>query len=196
CGLIEPSEGTIEIDGVDLATRPKPELWASLAVMFQEPVRYQATVRDNVRFGDLASDPGPSRLRECAREAGLDEAIEGFEAGWETFLGTWFESGRDLSVGQWQRLALARVGLRRAPLLLLDEPTSAMDVWSEAAWFERLREVARGRTVVLITHRLTAARHADRVHVLDRGQSIESGSHESLIAAGGRYAESWQARPG
>ena len=104
-------------------------------------------------------------------------------------LGYWFEKGAELSVGEWQRVALARAFFRQAPIILLDEPTSAMDPWAEADWLRRFRDLAAGRTAILITHRFTTAMLADEIHVMEDGRIIESGSHRDLIARGGRYAE-------
>jgi ATP-binding cassette subfamily B protein len=105
-----------------------------------------------------------------------------------------FSKGTDLSVGEWQRIALARAFLRQAPIILLDEPTSAMDSWSEADWLQRFRSLANGRTVVIITHRFTTAMRADVIHVMAEGQIVESGSHDELLALGGPYAQSWRAQ--
>jgi len=106
-------------------------------------------------------------------------------------LGRWFAGGTELSVGEWQRIALARAFLRQAPIIILDEPTSALDPWAEADWLERFRKLAAGRTSIIITHRFTTAMHADVIQVMDRGQIIESGSHHELLEAGGLYAQSW-----
>jgi ATP-binding cassette subfamily B protein len=111
-------------------------------------------------------------------------------------LGKWFEEGVELSGGEWQRIALARALLRDTPILLLDEPTSAMDSWAEADWFDRFRQAAAGRTTILITHRFTTAMQADIIHVMQDGRIVESGSHEKLLALGGRYAYSWHRQTG
>jgi ATP-binding cassette subfamily B protein len=114
--------------------------------------------------------------------------------GYDTVLGKWFANGVDLSVGEWQRLALARAFFRRAEILILDEPTSALDSWAEADWFDRFRSLAAGRSAIIITHRFTIARSADMIHVMDAGRIVESGKHDDLIALGGEYARSWLAQ--
>ena len=114
--------------------------------------------------------------------------------GYDNLLGKWFEGGAELSVGEWQRVALARAFLRRTPVIVLDEPTSAMDPWAEADWLARFRRLAAGRTAVVITHRFTTAMHADIIHVMSGGRVVESGSHEELVGAGGLYSQSWLAQ--
>src|SRR5262249_29879783 len=122
------------------------------------------------------------------------EVVARLPGGYDQPLGKLFEDGRELSVGEWQRVALARAFLRQAPILLLDEPTSAMDSWSEADWMRRLRPLAAGRTAGIITHRLTTAKRADVIHVMANGRVVESGSHSELLACGGRYAQAWTAQ--
>ena len=114
--------------------------------------------------------------------------------GYDTLLGKWFAGGAELSGGEWQRLALARAFLRRAQIVILDEPTSFMDSWAEVDWFDRFRELAAGRTAIFITHRFLIAKRADVIHVMDQGRIVESGSHDELLALGGRYAQSWAAQ--
>ncbi len=190
CRLYDPQSGVVEIDGVDLRRFRVRELRRAISVLFQEPVRYSASAGENIAYGDLAATP--EAVAAATRAAGAAAVVADLPRGAETLLGSWFAGGSELSVGQWQRLALARAFLRRAPLILLDEPTSAMDVWAEADWLRRFRELAAGRTALLITHRLTTAMQADRIHLLDGGRVAESGSHQELLALGGRYAESWQ----
>ena len=113
---------------------------------------------------------------------------------YETLLGKWFAEGTELSAGEWQRLALARAFLRRAEIIVLDEPTSLMDPWSEADWFDRFRALVRGRTGIVITHRFTIAKRADMIYVMQSGRIVESGKHEDLLALGGLYAQSWTAQ--
>ena len=111
--------------------------------------------------------------------------------GYETSLGKWFRNGTELSAGEWQKIALARAFVRQAPIIVLDEPTSFMDSWAEVEWMSRFRSLAKGRTGVVITHRFTTAMRADLIYVLDRGQVIETGSHNDLLSQGGLYANSW-----
>jgi ATP-binding cassette subfamily B protein len=129
-----------------------------------------------------------------AQAAGADDLITRLPQGYDTLLGKWFIDGHELSVGEWQRLALARAFLRQASIILLDEPISAMDSWAEAEWLARFRQLAEGRTVVIITHRFTTAMRADVIHVIADGQIVESGCHQELLAYGGRYAQSWAAQ--
>jgi ATP-binding cassette subfamily B protein len=130
----------------------------------------------------------------AAEAAGAAAVVARLPGGYQQFLGKWFANGAELSEGQWQRIALARAYLRQSPLLILDEPTSAMDPWAEADWVASFRQLAAGRTAVLITHRFPIARLADVIHVMDRGRIVESGSHEELLRLDGLYAESWHAQ--
>jgi ATP-binding cassette subfamily B protein len=163
-------------------------------VLFQEPVRYAATVNENVepdRGPDAAWPTDPVVVERAVRASAAEAIVARLPHGYETLLGRWFETGTELSGGEWQRLALARALARETPILCMDEPTSAMDSWAEGEWFDRLRQAAAGRTTLIITHRFTTAMQADVIHVMQGGRIVESGTHEDLIALGGRYAESW-----
>ncbi len=191
CRFFDPEAGRIELDGIDVRAFKLADLRRLITVLFQSPVQYQASAAANIAMGDPAVLPEHSRIIAAARAAGAHDRIAELPREYETQLGRWFAEGSELSGGEWQRVALARAFFRQAQVILLDEPTSFMDSWAETDWFERLRTLAAGRTVILITHRFTIAMRADIIHVMHEGQIVESGSHEQLIARGGRYAESW-----
>jgi ATP-binding cassette subfamily B protein len=191
CRVYDPQAGRILMDGVDLREIDLLELWRSITVLFQEPVHYYETAGRNIAFGELVSEPSEDRIMQAARAAGAHEPIMRLPKKYETPLGKWF-GGDELSTGEWQRLALARAFLRQAPVMILDEPTSAMDSWAEADWMSRFRELAGGRTAILVTHRFTTAMQADVIHVMSAGRIIESGNHSELLDYNGKYALSWK----
>ena len=194
CRLYDPDQGSIKIDGVDLRQMDLAALRRAITVLFQQPVHYNATVAENIRLGALNEGLADTEIRAAADEAGAAEVINRLPDGYDTMLGKWFSQGAELSGGEWQRLALARAFARSAPIVLLDEPTSSMDSWAEADWLRRFRGAMVGRTVVLITHRFTTAMQADRIHVMNAGKIIESGTHAELLALERVYAESWNAQ--
>jgi ATP-binding cassette subfamily B protein len=191
CRFYDPTSGLVELDGIDLRRFDPVELRRSMTVMFQLPVSFQGSVRENITLSDLSRAGDTGEVESAARDAGLGELVSRLPAGYDTTLGKAFTGGTELSGGEWQRLALARSYFRRSPLIVLDEPTSSMDSWSEAQWFERFRHLATGATAIIITHRLTIARRADDIHVMENGTIVESGSHDALLEQGGRYARSW-----
>ena len=191
CRFYDPDAGKISIDNRDLKDFPVDDLRRLITVLFQQPVHYNTTVRENVMYGDLNLDRSEAEIQTAIRAAGAESVVSRLPEKEQTLLGRWFAGGTELSVGEWQRIALARAFLRRAPIIILDEPTSALDPWAEADWLERFRELARGRTSIIITHRFTTAMHADVIHVMDRGRIVESGSHHRLLEQRGLYAESW-----
>lgn len=191
CRFYDPEMGRIEIDGIDLKDLPIQRLHRLITVLFQQPVHYNTTIRENVSYGDLGHHPALSEIETAIRAAGAEEIVTRLPQGYESLLGKWFVGGTELSVGEWQRVALARAFLRRAPIIILDEPTSSLDPWAEADWLQRFRQLAWRRTAIIITHRFTTAMHADVIHVMDSGRIVESGTHEDLIDQNGRYAESW-----
>ena len=188
CRLYRPTRGRILWDGHDIADADPTELRRSIAVIFQDFLRYEFTARDNVAMGRLDRDR--ARVEDAARQAGAHDFIAALPDGYETLLGRQFgDDAKDLSVGQWQLVALARAFFRDAPFLILDEPTAALDARAEHALFERIRELAAGRTVLLISHRFSSVRSADRIFVLREGRLVEEGDHGELMTRGGLYAE-------
>nr|WP_089943856.1 ABC transporter ATP-binding protein [Candidatus Entotheonella palauensis] len=197
CRLYDPDAGRIEIEGIDIRHYPLAELRQMMTVLFQSPVHYQATVTDNIGLGHGAGQawqPTAASVRAAARAADAEAIIDRLPEGYDTMLGKRFDEGTELSGGQWQHLALARACWRQVPIILLDEPTSAMDPWSEADWMERFRTYAAARTAILITHRMTMAMRADIIHVMRHGRIVESGCHRQLLAKGEFYAQAWAAQ--
>lgn len=191
CRFYDPDSGRILIDDVDIRQMSSMSLQQQITVLFQVPTRFSESASTNIAFGDYHSHPSPSKIERAAQAAGADSIVQRLENGYETMLSKAF-SGTDLSVGEWQRVALARAFLRDAPIVILDEPTSAMDPWAEMDWSKRFRQAAAGRTTLIVTHRFTTAMHADIIYMLDNSHIIEAGTHEELIAQGGRYATLWR----
>ncbi|HET6569135.1 MAG TPA: ABC transporter ATP-binding protein [Rhodothermales bacterium] len=190
----DPDTGRITIDGVDLRALSQQELRRNISVMFQFPVEYQLKAVDNIRMGDLERPFSQQEIDSAAEAAGLHDIIARLPHQYDTQLGRMFEDGAELSGGEWQRVALARAFLRRAPILVLDEPTSSMDSWAELDWMNRFKQLVRGRSALVITHRFTTAMKADIIYVMEHGRVVERGTHSELLALGGRYATSWLAQ--
>ena len=193
CRFYDPQVGEVFIDGVNLRELQLVDLRKRIAVLFQEPVHYHETASKNIRMGAIADSFDLAGIKRAAELAGAASFIEALPQSYETVLGKWF-GGTELSVGEWQRIALARAYFRQAHIVVLDEPTSAMDSWAEVEWLERFRRLVAGRTALMITHRFTTAMHADMIHVMHDGRIVESGTHSELLAAKGFYAESWCAQ--
>jgi ATP-binding cassette, subfamily B, bacterial len=191
CRFYDPQEGVVELDGCDIRMMRMEDLRQRISVLFQHPMQYSATVAENIRWGDPSRDVNRAAVMAAAGQAGAERIIEKLPAGYESLLGVWFEEGTELSGGEWQRIALARAFLRASPIVVFDEPTSSMDPWAEAEWLTRFRELLRGRTAIVITHRFTTAMFADAIHVMDGGEIVESGTHVELLAKGGLYSKGW-----
>lgn len=191
CRFYDPSAGRITIDGVDLREIGLNDLRDSISALFQAPMHYNASARENIALGDLAKKPTQAQIERAAEAAGVHEIVSRLPGGYDSILGKQLDRGTELSGGEWQRIALARAFLRPAPILILDEPTSAMDSWAEIDWIKRFHELARDRTTLIVTHRLSTAMRADLIFVMQRGRVVESGSHQELLSQNGLYATSW-----
>jgi ATP-binding cassette subfamily B protein len=188
-GLYEPTEGRVLLDGRDLRAWDEAKLRARIGVIFQDFNEYQLALRENVGFGSVEHLADDLRVERAVEQGGAKELVQGLAAGLETQLGRWFREGVELSGGQWQKVALARAFMREdADVLILDEPTAALDAEAEHAVFQRFKALAAGRTTILISHRFPTVRMADRILVLEHGAVTEDGSHAELLAAGRRYA--------
>jgi ATP-binding cassette, subfamily B, bacterial len=188
-GLYRPATGTITWDGIDINSVDAAQLRSGIAVIFQDFVRFHLRARDNIGLGRVDAIDDLDNIREAARHANADEFLSSLPNGYETILGPEFEGGSDLSIGQWQRVALARAFFRQAPFVILDEPTAALDPRAEHDLFERIRGLLAGRTVLLISHRFSSVRNADRIYVLQSGRVTEAGTHDELMGVEGHYAE-------
>ncbi|GLQ97223.1 ABC transporter ATP-binding protein [Dyella mobilis] len=187
--LYDPDEGRILLDGHPLAEYDLAELRANIGVIFQDYVRYYFTASDNIAVGRIEQRDDDVRISEAARRSIADAVIARLPKGYEQMLGKLFKEGVDLSGGEWQKIAIARAYMRDAQMLVLDEPTAALDARSEFEVFQRFKELSQGRSAVIISHRFSTVRMADRIIVMQRGQISEIGSHKELLAAGGHYAE-------
>lgn len=194
CRFYDPEQGSIELDGIDLRRFAIAKLRRLITILFQSPITYQMSAVENMTLGDLSAVPHRTDIEVAAKDAGIHDKLIRLPQGYDSMLGKWFPGGTDLSGGEWQRLALARAFLRKAPIIILDEPTSAMDPWAEFDWLERFRTMAQGRTAIVITHRFTLAMRADIIHVMRAGKIVESGSHDQLLTQDGLYAQSWRSQ--
>jgi ATP-binding cassette subfamily B protein len=190
--LYDPTEGEILLDGVDLREYDLEDLYREIGVIFQDFMRYEMTSRENIAVGRIEEIENTALLREAAQKSLADEVIARLPGSYEQMLGRRFDGGVDLSGGEWQKIALARAYLRDAQVLILDEPTAALDARSEFEVFRRFADLTAGKMALFISHRFSTVRMADRIVVLENGRVIEDGSHARLTSLGGRYAEMFE----
>ncbi len=190
--LYDPTEGEILLDGIDLRDFNLEDLHREIGVIFQDFMRYEMTARENIAIGRIEEIGNLELLKDAARKSMADQTIARLSLGYDQMLGRRFDQGVDLSGGEWQKVALARAYLRDAQLLILDEPTAALDARSEFEVFQRFAELTAGKMALFISHRFSTVRSADRILVLENGKITEEGTHDQLASLGGRYAEMFE----
>lgn len=192
CRFYDPESGNITVDGIDYKNYSKEEIQKNTVVLFQDYLKFHSRVFENIGFGNFQNDfPDMQTIEKAAINSGAINPINRLPDRFNSMLGRWFQ-GSELSTGEWQKIALARVFIKDAEFIIFDEPTSAMDSWAEAEWLEKFKERVKGHTSVIITHRFTTAMQADMIYVMDKGKVIEKGTHKELMDLNGDYALSWK----
>jgi len=189
CRLYDPQQGTITLNGVDYRDFSQKELRKQISTIFQDFVKYHLTVKENIWLGDTGQNLNDQAIYDAAIKADAANLIAALPEGYDTVLGRRFETGEELSLGEWQKIGLSRAFLRNSQLIILDEPASSLDPHSEYQMFSQFKKLIAGRSALLISHRLSAVRMADKVYVLSGGTITESGTHDELMLLNGEYAD-------
>ena len=187
CRLYDPDSGDVIYDGNNIRNIEPEEYRKLFSVVFQDFMLYNLTVKENIRMGNIDGVKSEEKIKTAAVTTGVHNLIDSLPNGYNTVIGNLFDDSRELSWGEWQKIALARALFREAPVLILDEPSSALDAETEYDIFSRFREIVKGRTSILISHRFTNVNLADRIIVLDKGAIAETGTHDELMKRGGMY---------
>jgi len=193
-GLYSSYSGTIAYDDTDIKRMDKTSLYQNIAAIFQDFLRLQTTPRENIGYGDIGRMSDQAALETAAARSGASEVIASLPLGLDTPLGPQFEGGTELSVGQWQKLALGRAFFKDCEIIVLDEPTASMDPIAEQALYESFAELSKGKITLLISHRLGSCKMADHILVLKNGELVEQGTHEELLRLGGEYSRMYRAQ--
>jgi ATP-binding cassette subfamily B protein len=183
------TNGELLLDGKNIKDLDTQAWYKKIGVLFQDFGRYEHSVKENIYFGDVTKPVDGESIHVAATLSGAKEFIQKFDAGYDQMLGKTFEKGEEISTGQWQKIALARAFFRNAPILVLDEPTASIDAKAESEIFERVEKLSKDKTVIIISHRFSTVRNADRIFVIDNGKIIETGNHEKLMKLDGQYAK-------